>query len=105
MQQKLCQKCGCKMNKWGKDRNGKQRWRCQKCGKSKVITKSKITENNHLKKYKQFLQGKQSLSECAQSYNLSKSGLAKQFVPFRQLTFTHEQADMSKAPRCKRNVK
>ena len=72
-----CRKCNATLiSKYGKDKNGKQRYRCKSCGAIFYDTSySVVSKTRHdlsvWKKYIQFLLKGSSLSECAKACSIS----------------------------------
>ncbi len=73
----VCPKCKCSnLAKFGKDKNGKQRYRCNGCHSTFINTSFSVISHSHLdlntwRKYIEFLLEGASLAKCAKECNIS----------------------------------
>lgn len=74
----ICRKCGGKdcLSKYGKDRNGKQRYRCKQCGATFTDTSFSVISHSHCsistwEKYIECMLQGLSLHKCAQTCQIS----------------------------------
>jgi len=81
-EKKWCKKCKSKLQKWGKNRDGSQRYFCKKCVQIKTRKRPEIAQINHKKIFINWLLGKQSLAEIAQRYAVTNRTLNNWFTPF-----------------------
>ena len=82
-EKKLCKTCGSRLQKWGQNRNGSQRFRCIKCGKSDTRNRIDISLVNHRKLYEEWLFSKFTLTDFGQKYGVNRRTLDRWFKPFR----------------------
>lgn len=76
----MCQK---PMQKWGKHRNGKPRYRCEDCGTNGTRIRADLTEKYRKELYEKWLLSKFTLSDYAVKYGVTRRTLDRWFVPFR----------------------
>jgi transposase-like protein len=81
-EKKWCQKCGEKLQKWGKNRDGSQRYFCKNCQQTKTRKRPEISQINHEKVFRNWLLGKYSKEEIADKYGVSRRTLVNWFQPF-----------------------
>ena len=60
---KICKKCGSKMWRHGTTKNGKQRWICTVCDKTKIFKRKDIDEKSWKKKNEDILLGSKRITE------------------------------------------
>lgn len=70
------------MQKWGKDARGKTRFRCNKCKVSGSRKRSDLSKKYKKNLFVKWLLGKESLSEIAPRYKVSRQTLCDWFQPF-----------------------
>lgn len=83
------------MQKWGKNRNGSNRFRCKFCSVSKTRKRSDLTQKYKQKLFQKWLLGKQSLEEISQKYKVSRQSLHAWFSPFWNLEPTPKQTSIA----------
>lgn len=81
-EKKWCKKCGKKLQKWGKDSRGKQRFRCSFCKQGETRKRSDLTTVNHKKIFDEWIGGKNELEYFAQKYGVSTRTLNRWFTDF-----------------------
>jgi Transposase and inactivated derivatives len=70
------------MQKWGKHRNGKQRYRCINCGISETKNRLDITQKYRFELFKEWILGDQHLDDLALKYNVTSRTLQNWFTNF-----------------------
>jgi len=70
------------MQRWGRDKAGKQRWFCLQCGKTALRFRKDIISTNRERLFKTWITGTQSLSEFARSHKATRRTLERWFEPF-----------------------
>ena len=81
-EKKWCQNCGEKLQKWGKNRDGSQRYFCKNCQQTKTRKRPELTQINHKKIFSGWLVGKQSLTDFSDKYDVSIRTLIRWFTLF-----------------------
>jgi len=76
---KHCSLCKKTMIKYGKNRTGKQRWRCNSCKKIELKTRKDISEKKLNVIIQEWLLGFQSLSEIAKKHKTTRQTLTRKF--------------------------
>jgi hypothetical protein len=72
------------MQKWGKHRNGKVRYRCPHCGANGTRLRPDITQKYHRQLYQKWLLSKLTLTDFAIKYGVTRRTLDRWFIPFRK---------------------
>jgi len=81
-EKKWCQNCGRKLIKWGKNRDGSQRYFCKNCQQTKTRKRPEISQINHENLFKSWLLGKYSKEEIVSKYSVSRRTLTNWFKSF-----------------------
>jgi len=81
-EKKRCKKCSYSLQKWGKNSSGSQRYHCSNCCSSQTGKRPELTKANRHKLFKNWLLGKQSLTEIAQKYLVTRQTIHYWFIPF-----------------------
>lgn len=81
-EKKWCKQCGKKLEKWGKNRSGSQRFRCKSCGVSQTKKRPDLRFLNRKKIFHEWLLGKQELGVFADRYGVSTRTLSNWFTDF-----------------------
>jgi len=83
------------MQKWGKNRNGSNRFRCKFCRVSKTRKRSDLSQKYQLGLFQNWLLGKHSKDEIADRYNVDRKTLTRWFTPFWNLEPTPKQTKIA----------
>lgn len=83
------------MQKWGKNRNGSQRYFCENCESSETRKRPEIAAINHGKLFVTWLLGKLSLAEIAAIYSVTTRTLHNWFAPFWSTEPTPKQSNIA----------
>ncbi|MBU1885402.1 transposase [Patescibacteria group bacterium] len=94
-EKKWCKKCGKKLQKWGKNKNGSQRYFCKKCKQTNTRKRPEISQINHNKIFINWLLGKDSKDEVASDYGVSRRTLVNWFSSFWDDEPVSKQTDIS----------
>lgn len=71
------------MQKWGKHRDGKTRYRCPSCRVSGTRLRADVTQKSHRELYEKWLLSKLTLSDYGKQYEVDRRTLNRWFMPFR----------------------
>lgn len=81
-EKKRCKVCSYSLQKWGKNKCGSQRYKCPHCDKSNTRKRPELSSSNRRKLFSSWLLGKQSLTQIALIYGITRQTLHKWFIPF-----------------------
>lgn len=87
-EKKLCKSCGSRLQKWGFNTSGSQRFRCPKCRQSDTRNRSDLSLINHRKLYEEWLLSKLTLTDFGIKYSVNRRTLDRWFKPFRDEEIT-----------------
>ena len=74
-----CPQCGQKLLKNGNE-NGKQRWRCLRCGTARIRSRVDVANQNRQKTYTKHLLGKSTANEMARSKGISRRTFDRRYT-------------------------
>jgi hypothetical protein len=70
------------LQKWGKGRHGKQRYRCPNCEETRTKELRKAESESHRNLYYQWLMGKKTQAEIAEECRVDERTIRRWFAPF-----------------------
>ena len=88
-----CEKCGQKLLKNGVE-CGKQRWRCLRCGTSRIRKREDVTKRNQENTYKNYLLRKETANDIAKRRGVSRRTFSRRYASY--VTLNDEDEASSK---------
>jgi putative transposase len=82
------------MQKWGKHRNGKTRYRCSTCKKTGTQTRNDLVRKGRRHLYQKWLLSKLTLTDYGIKYGVSRRTLDRWFEPFREVEITADEVNL-----------
>ncbi|MBI2622973.1 MAG: transposase [Candidatus Liptonbacteria bacterium] len=82
MKNQYCAECGDAMQGWGRTTTGKERYRCPRCGTSRIIHRPDTHLRHDHDRLVAWLTGVESKEDVAQRYGVTRRALSKEFRRF-----------------------